>query len=85
LRDRSIYPIVVTALATGMRRGDFLALRWRDLDLSKALLRVEQSLEQTKAGLRFKPPKTRYGRRTVTLPPSAVSVLQIQFHEQRRL
>ena len=77
LRGRSLYPIVVLALATGLRRGELLALRWRDIDLDGATLRVEQALEQTKrGGLVFKSPKTKYGRRTVTLPPSAVAELR---------
>jgi hypothetical protein len=33
--------------------------------------RIERSLEQTKAGLKFKAPKTKHGRRTVALPPTA--------------
>ena len=39
-------------------------------------LRVERSLEETKAGLRFKPPKTAHGRRTISLPPNAVAALR---------
>lgn len=76
LRGRSVYPAFVVALATGMRRGELLALRWRDVDLDGAVLRVEQSLEQTKAGLRFKSPKTKFGRRRITLPATAVAVLR---------
>jgi integrase len=77
LRGRSLYPIAVLALATGLRRGELLAVRWRDIDLDGATLRVEQALEQTKrGGLVFKSPKTKYGRRTVTLPPSAVAELR---------
>jgi integrase len=85
LQGRSIYPILVTALATGMRRGELLALRWRDVDLDGAVLRVEQSLEQTKAGLRFKSPKTRHGRRSISLPPSAVTVLREHRKAQQEL
>jgi integrase len=85
LEGRSIYPILVTALATGMRRGEFLALRWRDVDLDGAVLRVEQSLEQTKAGLRFKSPKTKHGRRSISLPPSAVAVLREHWRAQQEL
>ena len=50
LRGQPLYPIAVLGLATGMRRGELLALRWRDVDLDGGRLRVEQSLEQTKAG-----------------------------------
>jgi integrase len=77
LKGRSLYPIVVMALGTGMRRGELLALRWKDVDLDGAKLRVEQSLEQTKrGGLVTKAPKTRHGRRTITLPSSTVAVLR---------
>jgi integrase len=64
------------ALATGMRRGELLALQWGDIDLDSGTLRVERSLEETKAGLRLKSPKTKRGRRNISLPPSAVVVLR---------
>jgi integrase len=71
-----LYVPVFIALATGVRRGELLALRWRDVDLPAKTLRVVQSLEQTDAGLRFKPPKTKRSRRTIALPSSAVELLQ---------
>ena len=46
------------ALATGARRGEVLALRWRNADLDRGTVRIVESLEQTKSGLRFKSPKT---------------------------
>lgn len=71
-----MYPIVYTGLASGLRRGEVLALRLGDVDLEAGSLRVERTLEQTKAGLRFKPPKTARGRRTLSLPLSAIAVLR---------
>jgi len=72
-----LHAIVMVALGTGMRRGELLALRWKDVDLDGAKLRVEQALEETaKLGLQFKSPKTKYGRRTITLPTSTVAVLR---------
>ena len=49
---------------------------------------VERSLEQTKrGGLVFKAPKTRYGRRTITLPTSAITELRTHWRasQERRL
>ena len=88
LEGHSIYPLTVLALATGMRRGELLALRWCDVDLDKAMLRVERSLEQTiKGGLRFKSPKTHHGRRSITLPATAITVLRAHWkaQQERRL
>jgi len=80
LAGRDIRPLVITALGTGMRRGEILALRWKDVDLTRndrGQIRVEQSLEQTKAGgLRIKPPKTKHGRRRIALPDYLVAELR---------
>jgi integrase len=66
-----------------MRRGELCGLQWGDVDLDKATLRVERSLEETKAGLRLKPPKTKRGRRSLTLPPEAVRAHKVQQLEFR--
>lgn len=76
LRGCSLFPIAMLALATGMRRGELLALRWRDVNLDGAELQVNQSLEETNDGLRFKLPKTKYGRRSISLPTFAVTELR---------
>src|SRR5262249_40409795 len=83
LRNRTLYPVAVLGLATGMRRGELVALRWKDVDLDSCKIRVEQSLEQTNAGLRFKAPKTKASRRVVSIPPSIVSELRIYWRRQQ--
>jgi integrase len=75
LVGHAIYPIVALALATGMRRGELCGVAWGAVDLNAATIRVERSLEETAAGLRFKSPKTRHGYRTISLPASAVELL----------
>jgi integrase len=88
LNDHALHPIVALALGTGMRRGELCALIWGLVDLDKATVRVERSLEETAAGLRIKEPKTNHGRRTVSLPASVVDILRVhrrQQNEQRLL
>jgi integrase len=84
LRGRSLYPIIALALATGMRRGELLALRWSDVDLDAGRIQVERSLEQTKAGLRIKEPKTKHGRRGIKVPPSVVAELRTHWTQQQQ-
>jgi integrase len=69
-----VYWPVLIALATGMRRGEILALRWRNVESSSGIIRVVESLEQTKQGLRFKPPKNGKSR-VVTIPSFATEEL----------
>jgi integrase len=71
-----LHPIAAVAIGTGMRRGEICALGWGAVDLDKAAVRVERSLEETAAGLRFKAPKTRYGFRTISLPANVVAILR---------
>jgi integrase len=58
-----------------MRRGEILALRWKNIDLDRGVARVVESLEQTKAALRFKAPKTEKTR-AITLPSFTVEELR---------
>jgi integrase len=83
LRGNPLHTIAVLALATGMRRGEVLALRYRDIDLEAGTIRVERSLEQTGAGLAFKAPKTRHGRRTIAIPASTVAELKAHRRAQQ--
>jgi integrase len=75
MKGSRIYWPVLLALTTGMRRGEILALRWKNIDFKKATVRIVESLEQTRQGLRFKAPKTERTR-AVILPDYAVEELK---------
>jgi integrase len=82
IKHTRVYRPVLIALATGMRRGEVLAVRWRNIDLERATVRVVESLEQTNGGtLRFKAPKTEKTR-AITLPAFAVEELRRLKREQ---
>ena len=71
------------SLAPVFAAGSFAPFAWKDVDLDHGKLRVEQSLEQTKAGLRFKAPKTKRGRRTITLAPTLVTEFRSHWKVQQ--
>src|SRR5215469_16965923 len=69
--------VAITALFAGMRLGEVLALRWNRVDLDAKVVQVREALEQTKVfGIRFKLPKSRVGRRDITLPDILVDALR---------
>jgi integrase len=73
---------VLLAVSCGLRRGEFLALRWKDVDLHAHTLSVRQALEQTKAGVTTKAPKTKKSARTLSIPVFVVAMLKTHKAEQ---
>jgi integrase len=83
LRGKPLYLLASVALATGARRNELLALRWSDLDLDQGRLRIEQALEQSGGTIRVKEPKTRHGRRMISLPAETVAELRRHWKDQQ--
>jgi integrase len=72
-----LYVLAMVSLFTGMRRNEVLALKWGRVDLDRNIIEVHESLEQTKAhGIRFKSPKSKAGRRNITLPDILINALR---------
>jgi integrase len=77
LRPHRLFVPAMISLFTGMRIGEVLALRWARVDLDRKVIEVREALEETKAhGIRFKAPKTKAGRRDITLPDVLVDTLR---------
>jgi integrase len=73
-RSRCLFPSVVLALTTGLRRSELLTLRWRQIDFTSRTVRVGES-------------KTRAGRgRIVPLNERATAVLSfwVEFFPDRQ-
>lgn len=73
---RMLMPTLLAVLC-GLRRGEIAALRWRNVDLTKGEVAIVESAEQTKAGIRYKPPKNDRSR-TVALSATMVEELRRQ-------
>jgi integrase len=77
--EHRLWPLWMVALGTGMRRGELLGLRWKDVDLDKAVVRVRQQLVSVDGVLRFETPKTQdTSRRTISVDASVVEALRAQ-------
>jgi integrase len=76
---------IFLAFGTGLRRGEILALRWKDIDQKAGTLEVRQTLVRVKnramgAGaartrLLIQEPKTQHSRRTVPIPEACLAAL----------
>jgi integrase len=77
------FTFIETALATGARRGELLALEWSDVDWISGVLSISKSLEETKTGLRVKRPKGGKARK-FRIGPTAIAALRFQQEQQQQ-
>lgn len=82
-KDTQYHTLFYTALFTGMRRSELLALRWQDIDFIYGQIYVNRSMHHLKDGSYvFTAPKSDKSRRTIALPPSAFLVLS-EYRKQK--
>lgn len=81
--NTELYMPILLAMATGLRRGELLALRWSDFDPKKRILIVDEALLNTSGGPSFDDPKTEESRRAVTLPETIVC--ELLTHEEKQV
>jgi integrase len=83
-RSSRLYSLFYLAAATGLRRGELLGLRWLDVDLERAELRVVQTVIEVGHEVRVGQPKSDRGRRVVALDEKTVGVLVAYRAERER-
>lgn len=73
------------AIASGMRQGELLALRWPDVDLERSSITVQRTLTRDRAGSwTTGEPKSSAGRRTIALPGATITTLVRHKTDQER-
>lgn len=70
--DDEMRSLFTTAVTTGMRRGEFLALQWDDIDFSAGIIRVRRSLSSGQ----IQTPKTEKSRRTIQVGGALLKILK---------
>ena len=81
-RLEALYNLAVT---TGMRQSEILGLKWTDLDWINHSLRIERQLVRPNGTkVEFSPPKTKFGKRTISLGDKSIDVLRNHYNLQQQ-
>ena len=70
------YEVFLLDLATGLRRGELMALQWDDLNFKTGVLNVNKQVYDVRGQLQISTPKTKNSIRKIVLPPAVVEVLR---------
>ena len=81
--DDRLYALWTVLLATGLRRGEALGLRWDDVDLDRRRLSIQRAVTVVDYEIVVSEPKTARGRRSVSIDPTTAAVLAA--HRKRQL
>lgn len=76
VRGTRFYAAHLLAVRRGLRRGEVLGLRWRDIDFRRKTLTVRRSLVICQGRPVFHKPKTQRSRRTISLSDELVDALK---------
>jgi integrase len=82
-RGTSLFVPILLGVRCGMRRGEVVALRWRNVDLDRGQISVVASAEQTDRGVREKETKSGKGR-TIVCPPPRLRTYALTVASKRR-
>ena len=77
-KESGVFEMYYIELATGLRRGELLGLKWEDLDLEQGTLRVQRQVSRINGEVVEAPLKTKNSYRTISLGADAVGILKEQ-------
>lgn len=75
-REDRCYELFLLELATGLRRGELVALQWSDIDFKANTVSITKQAATSKGGVAIRSLKTKASIRTLVLPPSIMEVLK---------
>lgn len=82
-KGHKVFALYFFLLATGVRQGEMLGLRWEDLDFAKQTVKISRQVRKIPGGgFEFIVPKTRNGFRTIKLGNETVEALKLHYSLQ---
>ena len=73
-----VYEMYYIELATGLRRGELLGLKWTDIDWQNGIIKVRRQVARVDGQIVEAPLKTKNSYRAVTISQQAIEVLKQQ-------
>ena len=77
-RATGVYEMYYIELATGLRRGELLGLKWQDIDWKNGIIKVRRQVARVNGEIVEAPLKTKNSYRAVSISPQAIEVLREQ-------
>ena len=84
-RATGVYEMYYIELATGLRRGELLGLKWSDIDWKNGIIKVRRQVARIDGQIVEAPLKTKNSYRAVTISPQAIEVLKQQKTKTKEL
>ena len=81
-KHSGVFEMYYIELATGLRRGELLGLKWEDIDFTAQTLRVRRQVGRINGEVREAPLKTKNAYRTISLGTDTVDILKQQREKQ---
>ena len=74
-KEEGFYELILLGLATGMRRGELLGLKWDDINFTTGELSIKREYTTLGSDYIISTPKTKSSVRSVHLPQSVLNIL----------
>ena len=75
-KNSGVYELYYLDLATGLRRGELLGLKWEDIDLDQGVIRVRRQVARINGKVQEMPLKTKNSYRSIAISQDAVQMLR---------
>lgn len=75
-KESGVYELYYLDLATGLRRGELLGLKWDDIDLDQGVIHVRRQVYRIDGEIREVPLKTKHSYRNISISKDAVELLR---------